>query len=167
MNSNNKHILEQANSAITSGDYEEFLSFCTEDTTWNFIGEQILHGKEEVRAYMKQTYREPPKFRVNQMIEDGDYLAAMGEITLKDEQGTTTDYSYCDVWKLREGQLHELNAYVVTDRSKQKPHEGETVTGSGFSYDEEKQHSDESKPATMVDQQEIVELPDLGQPNRP
>jgi hypothetical protein len=28
----NKQVLEQANAAITKGDYEGFLSFCTENT---------------------------------------------------------------------------------------------------------------------------------------
>src|SRR5690349_13782935 len=119
MNSNNKLILEQANAAITSGDYKGFLSYCTEDTTWNFIGEQILHGKGEVREYIKKTYQEPPKFRISQTMEDGDFIAAMGEITLKNEAGKATNYSYCNVWKLSGGQLHELKAYVVANRSDQ------------------------------------------------
>ena len=29
MTQNNKQILEQANAAVTKGDYESFLSFCT------------------------------------------------------------------------------------------------------------------------------------------
>ncbi len=39
----NKQILEQANAAVIAGDYEGFLSYCTEDTEWNFIGEQVCH----------------------------------------------------------------------------------------------------------------------------
>ena len=62
---NNKEILQKANSLITKGDYEGFLSFCTEDTKWTFVGDQILNGKNEVREYMKKAYAEPPKFMVD------------------------------------------------------------------------------------------------------
>jgi uncharacterized protein len=52
MNLSNKLILENANEAVTKGDYEGFLSFCTDDTLWTFVGEQTLRGKEAVRQYM-------------------------------------------------------------------------------------------------------------------
>lgn len=109
----NKQILEQANAAVTAGDYEGFLSYCTEDTEWNFIGQQVLKGKEAVRRYMQETYIEPPKFEVRNLISEDNFVIAMGKISLKDEQGTSTEYDYCDVWQLRYGKLHELKAYVV------------------------------------------------------
>lgn len=49
MSFNNKAILEKANEALTAGDYEKFLSFCTDDTVWTFVGDQTLRGKEAVR----------------------------------------------------------------------------------------------------------------------
>ncbi|MGS2762975.1 nuclear transport factor 2 family protein [Sinomicrobium sp. M5D2P9] len=45
----NKEILAKANKAVTAGDYEGFLAFCTEDTRWTFVGDIILEGKEAVR----------------------------------------------------------------------------------------------------------------------
>lgn len=36
---NSKEILQKANSLITKGDYEGFLSFCIEDTKWTFVGD--------------------------------------------------------------------------------------------------------------------------------
>lgn len=106
-------VLVQANAAITRGDFEGCLRHCTEDTVWNFIGERILRGKEEVRRWMVEAYREPPKFTVRQMIADGDLLAVVGEITLKDGSGREKEYSYCDVWRFESGRLAELNAYVI------------------------------------------------------
>lgn len=109
----NKQILEQANAAVTAGDYEGFLSYCTEDTEWNFIGQQALKGKEAVRRYMQETYIEPPKFEVSKLISEDNFVVAVGMISLKDEHGASTEYDYCDVWRLRDGKLHELKAYVV------------------------------------------------------
>lgn len=109
----NKAILEKANAAVSSGDNEGFLSFCTEDTEWTFVGDQTLKGKEAVRQYMKTAYVEPPKFDVENMIAEGDYLTAIGRISLKNEAGEMVDYSYCDVWRFENGKLAELKAFVV------------------------------------------------------
>ena len=109
----NAQVLQRANEAITRGDHEAFLAFCTEDTTWIFEGEQRLEGKDAVRQWMKESYREPPTFEVERMIEDGDYLAAIGEITLRDESGAPTRNTYCDVWRFQDGRMAELRAFVV------------------------------------------------------
>ncbi|KGO85093.1 ketosteroid isomerase [Flavobacterium rivuli WB 3.3-2 = DSM 21788] len=111
----NKAILEKANAAVTAGDNEGFLSFCTDDTKWTFIGDQTLQGKEAVRQYMAKTYIEPPKFMVQNLIEEGDFVTAIGKISMKDEGGKTIKYSYCDVWQFRDGIMHELKAFVIED----------------------------------------------------
>jgi ketosteroid isomerase-like protein len=113
MAKHNKIILEKANAAITAGDYERFLSFCTENTRWVFVGDKVLHGKDAVREYMTVTYLEPPKFRVTHFISEGDFVTAIGSISMKDEGGEMKDYSYCDVWRFQEGKMAELNAFVI------------------------------------------------------
>lgn len=109
----NKAILTQANAAIVQGDNEGFLSHCTEDVEWIFVGEQTLKGKEAVRQYMKETYLEPPKFDVAHLIAEGDFVTALGNITMKDENGKEVESAYCDVWRIRDGKLAELKAFVV------------------------------------------------------
>lgn len=113
MSENNKAVLEAANAAIVAGNYEGFLSFCTDDTEWTFVGDKTLKGKEAVRQWMAMTYIEPPKFRVAHFIAEGDFVTAIGDITLKDENGKVADYSYCDVWRFRGGQMVELRAFVI------------------------------------------------------
>lgn len=114
---NNKAILQEANAAIMRGDIEGFLSHCTDDTIWEFVGDQTLKGKDAVRQYMKKTYIEPPKFDVVDLIADDDFVTAVGNITLKDDSGTNVTYAYCDVWRLRDGKLAELRAFVVPTTS--------------------------------------------------
>jgi uncharacterized protein (TIGR02246 family) len=109
----NKEILEKANAAIAAGDFEGFLTLCAEDTVWTFEGDRTLRGKAAVRQWMTTTYKEPPKFRVLRMIAEGDVLAALGEITLKDEEGKSVQYAYCDVWRFCEGKMAELHAFVI------------------------------------------------------
>lgn len=113
MNFDNKAILEKANAAVTAGDNEGFLAFCTADTTWTFVGDKTLEGKEAVRQYMASAYVEPPKFMVQNLIAEGDFVTAVGKISMKDETGKMIDYSYCDVWRFRDGKMAELQAFVI------------------------------------------------------
>jgi uncharacterized protein (TIGR02246 family) len=113
MSEKNKAILKQANAAVVKGDYEGFLSHCTDDVEWTFVGEKTLKGKEAVRRYMNSTYTEPPKFVVAQLIAEGDFVTAIGDIDMRDETGKTAHSAYCDVWRIRDGKLAELRAFVV------------------------------------------------------
>lgn len=117
MSDNNKATLKKGNAAIAEGNYEGFLSVCSEDTEWIFVGAQTLKGKEAVRQYMAKTYIEPPKFTVGNLIAEGDFVTALGEITMKDKDGKEATYSYCDVWRFREGKIVELKAFVIESQS--------------------------------------------------
>lgn len=113
MSMTHKTVLEQANAAIRAGDFEAFLEFCTDDTVWTFVGDRILRGKDAVRDYLTDAYRVLPRFSVHRMVAEGDVVTAIGEITLTDDQGQQTHHDYCDVWRLRDGQLAELQAFVI------------------------------------------------------
>lgn len=116
MSESHKVILEKANAAIVEGDFEGFLKFCTEDTEWTFVGDRTLSGKEAVRQWMATAYKEPPRFEVQRMIAEGDFVTAIGEITLKNDEGKPTRYAYCDVWRFRDAKMAELHAFVIEAR---------------------------------------------------
>ncbi|KYG64814.1 ketosteroid isomerase [Bdellovibrio bacteriovorus] len=109
----NKATLEEANAAISKGNFEGFLEFCVDDIIWNMIGDEYLKGKEQVRAWMKKTYSSPPDFNAASWIIQGDVLAVEGDITIKDTNGKSVHSKYCDVWRFRGGKMAELNAYAV------------------------------------------------------
>ncbi|GAA4457116.1 hypothetical protein GCM10023189_27340 [Nibrella saemangeumensis] len=109
----NKAILEKANAAFAKGDFEGFLSFCSEDTKWKYVGDRILDGKESVRRYIAEMYTELSKFTVENLIAEGDFVTLLGDITLKDEDGNEAQYSVCDVWRFRDGKMAELKAFVI------------------------------------------------------
>jgi ketosteroid isomerase-like protein len=62
---------------------------------------------------MAEAYKEPPKFEVTLMIEEGNYLTAIGTISLQSENSEWISYEYCDVWRFEDGKLAELKAFVV------------------------------------------------------
>ena len=111
----NKEILKIANSAVINGDNEGFLKFCTDDIKWTFVGDKTLKGKPAVREYMRTAYIEPPQFNVEHLIAEGDLVTAIGKISMKNEDGKMTNYSYCDVWLFRDGKMAELRAFVIND----------------------------------------------------
>jgi uncharacterized protein len=118
MSENNKAILEAANAAIAEGNNEGFLSFCADDTQWIFVGDKTLNGKETFRQWMATKYIEPPKFRVAHLIAEGDFVTALGDITMKDEEGKAAHYSYCDIWRFRGDKIVELRAFVIKTEGK-------------------------------------------------
>ena len=119
MSEQNKATLERANAAVAKGDIEGFLSFCADDIAWTTVGDKTLNGKVAVRQWMATAYAEPPKFAVEGLIAEGDFLTAYGDITVKDEHGTAIHSTYCDVWRFRDGKMVELRAFVIKTAAQQ------------------------------------------------
>ena len=109
----NKSVLLMGNEAISKSDHEGFLALCTEDTIWEFVGDRTLKGKQAVRDYMAETYIEPPKFNVKELIADGDFVVAIGEIQLLESDGKWSKFDYCDVWRFRDGKMASLRGFVL------------------------------------------------------
>ena len=120
MSEKNKAILEKANAAVARGDYGKFASFCTEDTEWTFVGDKVLKGKQAVEKWMTAEYIEPPVNNVTDLIAEGDFLTAIGEIKVKNKDGKTDVFSYCDVWRFRDGKMAELRAFVIEKKGDEK-----------------------------------------------
>jgi len=113
MSESNKAVLLYANAAIDSGDNEGFLSFCTDDIEWTAVGEMRLKGKEALREWMATAYSTPPEYTVDDLVAEGDFVVALGYIMVKNDEGQPIRHAYSDVWRLREGKLAELRAFVV------------------------------------------------------
>lgn len=113
MSEKNKSILLRGNEAMILGNYEGFLELCTEDTRWEFVGEQTITGKAALRKYLAETYIEPPRFDVKDLIAEGEFVIAAGEIELKESNGKWVKFDYCDVWRFREGKMADLRGFVI------------------------------------------------------
>jgi len=61
---------------------------------------------------------EPPKFTVNNIIAEGDFVTAYGDMTMKDKDGRTVPYAYCDIYRFREGKVVELSSFVIKTEAK-------------------------------------------------
>lgn len=55
-------------------------------------------------------------FSMETIIEEGDFVSVLGEISLKNSSGTDEHYSYCDNWRFENGKMAALRAYVIKCR---------------------------------------------------
>jgi uncharacterized protein len=114
MSSKNKEIVEKVNAAFAENNPEGFLEACADDVKWTMVGEKSVNGKAAIREWMAQMKgMEAPKFTVSQLIAEGDSVACCGDMTMKEKDGKTVPYGYCDVYRFSGDKIAELTSYVV------------------------------------------------------
>jgi uncharacterized protein len=118
MSAKNKEIVEKVNASFAEGGIEGFLSFCADDVKWTIVGEKTVNGKNAIREWMASMNMEPPKFTVNNILAEGDFVTAYGDMTMKEKDGKTVPYAYCDVYRFRDGKIVELTSFVTKTEAK-------------------------------------------------
>lgn len=118
MSTKNKEIVEKVNAAFAEGSTEGFLSFCAEDVEWTMVGDKTVKGKDAIRQWMASMDMEPPKITVSNVIAEGDFVAAHGDVTMKDKDGRAVPYSYCDIYRFQGDKIVELRAFVIKTEAK-------------------------------------------------
>ncbi|MGH9201103.1 MAG: nuclear transport factor 2 family protein [Vicinamibacterales bacterium] len=118
MSQRNKEIINQVNAAFAEGKPEKFLALCDENIKWTMVGDNTVKGKDAVRKWMAEMPSEPPQFTVNNVIAEGDFVTAYGDMTMKEKDGKPGSYSYCDVYRLRGDKIVELSSFVIKTEPK-------------------------------------------------
>jgi uncharacterized protein len=118
MSAKNKEIVEKINAAFAENNMEGFLSFCADDVVWTIVGEKTVKGKDATRQWMASMDVGPPKFTVDNVIAEGDFVTAYGDMTMKDKDGKEASYSYCDIYRFRGDKIVELKSFVVKTEAK-------------------------------------------------
>ena len=113
MSAQNKETVAKVNAAFAENNVEGFLSCCADDVKWSMIGDRTVNGKETIRQWMVSMDFEPPQFTVDIVIAEGDFVAAYGDMTMKDKDGNTVPYSYCDIYRFRGDRIVELKTFVI------------------------------------------------------
>lgn len=118
MSAKNKEIVEKVNASFAEGGVEGFLSHCSDDVVWTVVGNETTRGKNAIREWLAWMNMEPPKFTVDNIIADGDFVTAYGDMTMKEKDGKTVPYAYCDIYRFRDGKIVELNSFVIKTEAK-------------------------------------------------
>jgi ketosteroid isomerase-like protein len=125
MSVNNKAIIEKVNAAFAEGSTEGFLACCADDMAWTMVGDTTVQGKDAIRQWLASMGpMEPPQFTVHNVIAEGDFVTAYGDMTMKDKDGVVMPYAYCDIYHLRGEKIVELRAFVIQTEAKSQTSQG-------------------------------------------
>ena len=114
-----KIVVEKINAACANGDTEAFLSFLTDDATWEMVGDKSLVGKEAIRQFMLPMGADIPKFTVANIIAEGDFAMGHGNMQMKGEDGITHPYAYCDIYHFNNDKVSKITTFVKQTNIKQ------------------------------------------------
>ena len=124
MSERNKETVGKINKALSAGNFELFFDFCADDFAFTIVGEKTIKGKEAARKYMSSMAAEspaPPKITpVDPILADGDFVAARGNMSMKNKGGKEDQYAYCDIYHFRGDKITELSSYIVKAESQNK-----------------------------------------------
>lgn len=116
MQTTNKEIVQHINDAFKKDDFDGFLSYCLEDVRWTMIGKCSIEGKEAVRNFLQaapDTDPVPPEIVMEQTIAEGSQVASTGTMSMKNKNGETGHYGFCDVYLFEGNQVKEMTTYIV------------------------------------------------------
>lgn len=113
MSSRNKEVVDQVNAAFAQNNVEAFLSCCTEDVAWTMVGDKHVKGKDAIRQWMASMNADAPQFTVSNVIAEGDFVTAYGDMNMKEKDGSKAPYSYCDIYRFRGDKIAELSSFVI------------------------------------------------------
>jgi uncharacterized protein len=113
MAAKNKEIVNQANAAFADNNVEGFLALCANDVEWTMVGDRTVKGKDAIREFMSSMPTQPPAFTVNDVIAEGDFVMAHGNMKMDENGQKAVPYSYCDIYHFRGNQIDQLRTFVI------------------------------------------------------
>lgn len=107
----NQQIFLKANNALAEGNYEEFISYCTDDIKWENVGANTLTGKAELLRYISSAY-DGLTFTTENSVKENDLIVELGQIVFR-SNGESKQRSYCDVWQFKNGLISQVRSFVI------------------------------------------------------
>ena len=72
-----------------------------------------MKGKDAIREWMGSMPMQPPKFTVNDVIAEGDFAMAHGNMKMDENGQKAVPYSYCDIYHFRGNEIDQLRSFVI------------------------------------------------------
>ena len=108
-----KAIVNKVNEAFAVNNVEGFLDLCANDVVWTMVGDRTVKGKEEIRKWMASMTMDAPKFTVSDVIAEGDFAMAHGDMKMDENDQKAVPYSYCDIYHFRGNEIDQLRSFVI------------------------------------------------------
>ena len=65
-----------------------------------------------------------PQLTVHNIIAEGDFVTAYGDMTMQDKDGAVVSYAYCDFYHFRGDTIVALRAFVIQTEAKSQTSPG-------------------------------------------
>jgi len=112
----NKEIVKEAVAAFVDSDIEKALSYMTEDVEMGWPGFfNLAPGKKAIREFMKDV-PEMTSDGIEDLIADGDQVAATGSVLSRHKDGSIRKSFFCDVYGLQHGKIKAIKSYMVFEK---------------------------------------------------
>ncbi|GJM36124.1 MAG: hypothetical protein DHS20C18_51250 [Saprospiraceae bacterium] len=112
----NKEVVKRVVDGFLASDIEVVLSHMTEDVKMGWPGFfDLKPGKEAIKEFFK-TVPEMTSSGIEDIIEDGDKVAATGSVTTKEKDGSLKNSFFCDVYELSKGKVKSIKSYMVFEQ---------------------------------------------------
>jgi ketosteroid isomerase-like protein len=122
-NHENKELMQAIFSELASGNSRPFVEAMADDIRWTVTGQtkwsRTYEGKQSVLTELLGTLRSRIADRVrtvaHRFIAEGDFVVveARGQNTTK--EGVPYNNTYCFVFRLARGRVHEVTEYMDTE----------------------------------------------------
>ena len=75
----------------------------------------VMNGREAIVDFMSPKSdkpAEPPRFTITKLFADGDNVASCGEMTMPEKDGCTIQYSFCDIYTIKDGKIADFVTHM-------------------------------------------------------
>ncbi len=107
--------------AFSNGKFSEGYDYLAPDASWEIVGEKLLHGKQVIIDYCKNTaaYFDTVEtvFTPGHIMQDGNLVVVNGTAVFTNKEQKITMVSSCDMYAFEEGLLKRMTSYcIVTNK---------------------------------------------------
>lgn len=118
----NKQIIRDFYAAAAAGDMETCFSLVADEVTWSNIGSTrfsgVYRGKQalagDLLGPLFGALRNGIAMRIDDMIGEGDLVAVLASGSAETLGGAPYNNTYCQVMRIRDGQIAEVREYMDT-----------------------------------------------------
>lgn len=116
----NKEVVQQVVEAFLAADIEKALLHMSDDVKMGWPGFfDLAPGKDAIREFFKSV-PEMTSSGIEDIIEEGNKVAATGRVTSRKEDGTLENSFFCDVYELENNKVKTIKSYMVFEQKKQE-----------------------------------------------
>lgn len=111
-----KVFLTKFNQAWADNDIDTIVDGVTDDIHFRMATDASgIRGKDEFKVWLKDMLISDVEMELftDRMIISGNDAVLSGRIEMREQDGTEKQFTFCDLYTLRDGKVAELVAYVM------------------------------------------------------